>query len=236
MNTKEILEALKKAGHESTKNTHMKHGAREPFYGVKIADMKNIQKKVKENHQQIASELYASGVGDAMYLAGLMADGSKMTAKELDSWVKSAYWPMISEYTVPWVTTENKDAWKIALKWIESETEHIASSGWATLSGIVATRPDAELDMGALKNLLGRVESEIVKAPNRVRYCMNGFVIAVGSFVKALNKEALATGKKIGEVEVDMGGTSCKVPFAPAYIKKVMDKGYLGKKKKTVKC
>ena len=80
------------------------------------------------------------------------------------------------------------------------------------------------------------MEKQIAKAPNRVRYCMNSFVIAVGSFVKELNKEAIETGKKIGSVEVDMGGTSCKVPFAPDYIKKVVDKGYLGRKKKTAKC
>ncbi len=101
---------------------------------------------------------------------------------------------------------------------------------------MIATWPDEKLDIAGLKKLLDRVENEIVNAPNRVRYCMNSFVIAVGSFVKELNKEAIATGKNIGSVEVDMGGTSCKVPFAPDYIKKVMDKGYLGRKKKTAKC
>jgi hypothetical protein len=29
------------------------------------------------------------------------------------------------------------------------------------------------------------------------------------------------TGKNIGSVEVDMGGTYCNLPFAPGYIKKV---------------
>jgi hypothetical protein len=80
------------------------------------------------------------------------------------------------------------------------------------------------------------VENEIEKASNRVRYCMNAFVIAVGSYVAQLNKEAIAIGKKIGSIEVNMHGTNCKVPFAPDYIKKVMEKGNLGKKRKTAKC
>jgi hypothetical protein len=101
---------------------------------------------------------------------------------------------------------------------------------------MVATWPDEKLDIQGLHKLLARVQREIKDAPNRVRYCMNSFVIAAGSFVKDLNKEAIAVGKAIGEVEVDMEGTSCKVPFAPAYIKKVMDKGYLGRKKKTARC
>lgn len=236
MTSKQVLEEIKKAGSESIKKIHLKHGAKEPFYGVKVEDLKKIQKKIKENQQQIAMELFASGVGDAQYLAGLMADGSKMNKKELQAWAEATDWPMISEYSVAWVASENEDAFALGLKWIDSKKPHVACSGWNTISSVMATRPDEELDIPALKKLISRVEKEIQTAPNRVRYCMNGFVIAAGSFVKELTPMANATGKKIGNVEVDMNGTHCKVPFAPDYIKKVIDKGYHGKKKKTVKC
>jgi 3-methyladenine DNA glycosylase AlkD len=236
MTSKQVLEELKKAGSESVKKIHLKHGAKEPFYGVKVEDLKKIQKKIKDNQQQIALELFASGIGDAQYLAGLMADGSKMNKKELQSWAESAEWQMISEYSVAWVACENEGAFDIALKWIDNKKQNVAASGWATLSCIVATWPDEKLDSPGLKKLLTRIEKEIESAPNRVRYCMNGFVIAVGSHVKELTTLATATGKKIGNVEVDMNGTACKVPFAPDYIKKVIDRGNLGKKKKTAKC
>jgi 3-methyladenine DNA glycosylase AlkD len=236
MTTSQVLTELKKAGTPQTKKIWGTHGAKEPYYGVSVADMKKIQKTIKDNKQQIALELFASGIGDAQYLAGLMADGSKMTRKELQSWVEATDWPMISEYSVPWVACENKDAFKIALEWIDSKKPNIATSGWNTLASLVATRPDEELDIPGLKKLLTRIEKEIDKAPNRVKYCMNSFVIAVGSYVKELTALATATGKKIGSVEVDMNGTACKVPFAPEYIKKVADKGYLGKKRKTAKC
>jgi 3-methyladenine DNA glycosylase AlkD len=236
MDTKDILTEMKKAGSDSTKKIFLKHGAKEPLYGVKIEDLKKIQKKIKANQQEIALELFETGIGDAMYLAGLMADGSKMSKKELQAWASQAESPMISEYTVAWVAAENGAAWELALQWIDSPKPNLAASGWCTLSSMLATWPDEKLDIPALKKLLHRVEKEITKAPNRVRYCMNGFVIAAGSFIKDLNKEAIEVGKKIGGVEVDMGGTACKVPYAPGYIKKVVDKGYLGKKKKTAKC
>jgi hypothetical protein len=95
---------------------------------------------------------------------------------------------------------------------------------------------DDKLDITALKKLLARVEKEIHKAPDRVRHCMNSFVIAVGSYVKDLTQPAIDTGKKIGVVTMDMGGTACKIPFAPDYINKVKLKGGIGKKKKTAKC
>jgi 3-methyladenine DNA glycosylase AlkD len=236
MNTKEVLLEIKKAGNEQTKKTLLKHGAKEPFYGVKIEDLKKIQKKIKENQQQVAMELFESGVGDAQYLAGLMAHGSKMNKKELNAWAENASWQMVSEYSVAWVASENENAFEIALKWIDSKKTHVATAGWNTINCIMATWPDEKIDMGVIRKLLKRVEKEISDAPNRVKYCMNSFVIAAGSFIKDLNKEAIEVGKKIGNVEVDMNGTNCKVPFAPDYIKKVMDKGALGKKKKTVKC
>ena len=65
---------------------------------------------------------------------------------------------------------------------------------------------------------------------------MNGFVIAVGAYVKLLTEEALSAAKKIGAVSVDKNGTACKIPDAVEYIVKVKERGTLGKKKKTVKC
>ncbi len=235
MNKAEVLAELEKFGSESTKNIYLKHGAKEPFHGVKVADLKKILKKIK-NDQQLALELYQSGNSDAMYLAGLAADGSKMSRKELDDWADKAYWYMLSEYTVPWVTSENKDAFKIALDWIDSKEERIAAAGWATLSNIVSLKEDADLDLAKLKFLLNRVQKEIHTAQNRVRYTMNGFVISVAAYVRELSDDALELGKQNGKVQVEMGGTACKVPFVPEYLEKIRARGAMFRKKKTVKC
>ncbi len=53
---------------------------------------------------------------------------------------------MLSEYTVPWLAAESQYGWELALEWIDSTEEGIASSGWSTLSNIVSLRPDEELD------------------------------------------------------------------------------------------
>jgi hypothetical protein len=96
--------------------------------------------------------------------------------------------------------------------------------------------PDAKLDLDKLKSLLKRVAAEIHKAPNRVRYTMNGFITAVGAYVTPLTKDAIAASKKIGVVTIDMGDTSCEAPDPIAAIGKIEARGALGKKKKTVKC
>ena len=235
MTKEEILKELAGYGNEGTKKIFLKHGAREPFYGVKVQDLKKIQKKVKKQHQ-LSLELYATGNSDAMYLAGLIADETEISKSELNKWVDEAYWYMISEYTVAWVAAESKYGYELGLEWIDSNKEGIASAGWATLANYAAIKPDIELNIEVFNELLDRVEKNIRQAQNRVRFTMNGFVIAIGSYIIELTKKASSVAKNIGKVNVDMGGTACKVPFATDYIKKVADRGSLGKKRKDARC
>jgi 3-methyladenine DNA glycosylase AlkD len=235
MTAADILKELKPLGSESYKRTMLRHGAQEPIYGVKIEELQMIRKRIKRDYQ-LALDLFDTGVYDAMYLAGLIADDMRMTQKDLNRWVKHAKSPTIAEYTVPWVAAEGKHGWELGLEWVESKQEQIAAAGWATICNVMSLKDDAELDLPALKRLLAHVEKTIHTQPNRVRYAMNGFVIALGCWVKSLTDAALKTAAKIGKVEVDLGDTSCKVPGAVEYIHKVQQRGTIGKKRKTCKC
>ncbi|MFD0766848.1 DNA alkylation repair protein [Mucilaginibacter lutimaris] len=236
MNVNEIMGELQAKGSESIKRTLLKHGVKEPFFGVKIEYLKPIQKKIKKDYQ-LAKDLFATGNADAMYLAGLIADDEKMTKADLQNWVEHATSNNVSEYTVPWVTAGNPHGFELALEWIDSPVTHIAASGWSALSNIVALRPDSELDMQKLQDLLERAEKNVHTSESRVSYHMNNFIISVGAYVAALAHEAMTIANKIGAVTIDMNGTACKVPVATDYIKKVWDKrGGVAPKKKDVKC
>ena len=235
MTAKAILNELKPLGKDSYKRVLLKHGVPEPVFGVKIEELKKFQKRIKVDYQ-LALDLYDTGVYDAMYLAGLIADDSQMTKKDLKKWVKNASCPAIAEYTVPWVTSQGNFGHDLALEWIDSKAELVATAGWATLSCLVALVHDEELDIPELKKLLARVGTTIHEQPNWVRYVMNGFVISVGSHVAELTDLALATAAKVGAVSVNMGDTACKVPDISDYIGKVRARGTIGKKRKTVKC
>jgi 3-methyladenine DNA glycosylase AlkD len=235
MTAKEILEQIKPLGSEGYKRVIFNHGIKEPCFGVKISELKKIQQRIKKDYQ-LALDLYDTGNYDAMYLACLIADDARMTRKDLNRWVAKAYCSAVSAVIVAWVAAGSPHARELALEWIDSSKDLVATAGWATLSSFVAIQPDAELDMTELKGLLKRVEKTIHKAPDVVRKQMNGFVIALGSYVKALTDLAIQTGEKIGPVTADVGDTDCKVPFSPDYIRKVQKRGSIGKKRKSAKC
>ena len=235
MTALDVIEELKTMAKPSIKKVLVNHGAREPFYGVSVEDLKKIQKRVKRDHE-LALALYDTGISDAMYLAGLIVDDAKMTKKDLNHWVKGAYWYMLSEYTVPWVAAGGPHGWAIGLEWIESPIEGTAAAGWATLGGVLKLKKDEELDLAKIRELLDRVATSISHQPNRARYQMNAFVIDVGGYVTSLTSRALEVADTIGVVKVEMGGTDCKVPSARASIEKLHATGKAGKNKKTVKC
>jgi 3-methyladenine DNA glycosylase AlkD len=235
MNLSEILKELEQYGDAQTKKTHMNHGAKEPLFGVKVEHLKKILKKTKKNHE-LSLELYKTGISDAMYLAGLMADEKKITEEDLDEWVKGANWAYLNEYAVPWVASETPFGFKLGLKWMKSADDDIASAGWSTLASYASVTADEQLDIKAYSELLDYVQNTINSEPDRVRYRMNSFVIAIGTYIAELNAKAIEIAKKIGIVKVNMNGTACKVPFAPDYIQKVVDKGLVGKKRKMARC
>ncbi len=235
MTSKEILKELEGYGNEGTKSVLIKHGAKEPFFGVKVQDLKKILKKTKKNHQ-LSLELYATGNSDAMYLAGLMADEKQITEEQLDEWVEQAYWYYLSEYAVAWVAAETPYGFELGLKWIESDKENIASAGWATLAYYSSVNTDENIDIKAYTQLLNTVKNNIHSALNRVRYTMNGFVIAVGTYIQSLTEASKEVAEAIGKVNVDVGGTACKVPLATVYIDKIIAKDKVGKKRKTARC
>jgi 3-methyladenine DNA glycosylase AlkD len=231
----DILKELQSLAEPHIKKILHKHGIPDPLLGVKVEHLKKIQKRIKKDYQ-LALDLYDTGIYDAQYLAGLIADDKKMSVKDLQKWADKATTHALCGFTVAWVAAESNHGWDLATKWIDSKKPTIAGAGWATLTSLVSIVPDDKLDLPALKKLVARVQKEIHDAPNRVRYAMNMFLIALGIYVLPLSDLAIQTAEKIGKVDVDVGDTECKIPYAPDYIEKAKKRGNLGKKRKTAKC
>lgn len=235
MDLETMMNKLKELGSEQIKNILMNHGIKEPLYGTKIGDLKKLVKYVKKN-DILARELYNTGNYDAMYLAGLSINPKSMTKDEVEDWLEKAYCNAISVSIVSNVAAESKFALELARKWIKSDDEIIESCGWSTMSNYISITEDKLIDMDEIRKLLNIIETDIHNNKNRVRYNMNGFLISVGVYIKELNEIALEVSEKIGNVKVNLGTTSCKVPVAKDYIQKAISMDRIGRKRKSCIC
>ena len=130
--------------------------------------MKKIQKRVKMDYHR---DLYDTGIADAMYLAGLIADDAKMTKTDLQKWIEAANLS-VAEYTVPWVASASPHGREMALKWIESRTRPSPrQAGRLTAVWSPSRRTRTSILPRSSRSWSAK---SIHQQPNRVKYVMNG--------------------------------------------------------------
>jgi len=235
MTFEEVMRNLESLATEQTKRVYQAHGVREPHWGVPTTAMRSMAKKIKRN-QSLAEQLYATENYDAMYFAGMIADPKVMTETDFDRWLDAAYFYMLSDYVVAVSLAETQFAQAVADRWIKSGKELCMSAGWACYEWLLGSRPDNEFDPEKIKTMLTIVTDTIHESPNRTRFSMNNFVVAVGVSFLPLHHQALEAAQKIGKVEVYTNKGACSVPIAAQAILKAKDKNRLGFKRKGVRC
>ena len=119
MTAQEIIKEIRPLGSDSYKKILLNHGVKEPCLGVKIGDLKKIQKRIKKDYQ-LALDLYDTGVYDAMYLAGMIADDVRMTKRDLQRWADKAYGAALGT-AVSSVAAGSSVGYELAMEWIESK-------------------------------------------------------------------------------------------------------------------
>jgi len=235
MDLETVMQELEALGKERTKKIYMSNGAQEPLFGTATGQMKPIAKKIKKD-QLLAEQLYATGNYDAMYFAGIIADPDSMTETDFDRWIDGAYFYMLSDFVVAVTLAETDIAQEVADKWIASGDELRMSAGWSCYCWLLGSRPDHEFSAEKLESMLQLVKNTIHDAPDRAKYSMSNFMYTVAISYVPLHDKAVETAKAVGQVEVNKDTKKSKFLQASENIKKAVDKGQLGFKRKYVRC
>lgn len=235
MTVEPILAELALLASERMKKYYLAQGVREPVYGAPTGAMKPIARPLKGN-QAIAEALYATGVFDAMYLAGMICDVDTMTPADFRRWMDQAYCAFIAESVVAVSLAETSFAQALAAEFISSPVEAHAAGGWSCYEWLLGSRKDHEFDVAHITTLLDRAVATIVTAPPRVQYTMIRFVVAVGVSYQPAHEAALATASRINAIVNPTNDP--KSPYANPYdaIMREVDKGRLGFKRRHVRC
>lgn len=218
MSCDDVMHELERLGTAQNRKVYARHGVGEAMFGVSFADLDKLQRKIKQHHA-LALELWATGNHDARILATKVADPQAMKRKDLESWAKDLDCYVIADACSN-VGAASPHGRELADKWIASKNEWIGQAGWNIVSRLATTEENGPEDEYFL-SLLTTIEKRIHSCQNRVRYAMNGAMIAIGGRNQRLRKAALAAAGKVGRVEVDHGETGCKTPDAAAYIERI---------------
>lgn len=216
MTLDETMAELEALGTPQNRKVYPRHGAAEPMFGVSYANLGNLKKKIKVDHE-LAVQLWETGNHDARVLATMIADPQQATPPMLESWARVPNNYVLTD-AVSGLVGKTSHAGDLMRTWIDVDAEFVEAAGWNLLGG--SAMYGNELSDDVFLSYIDRIERDIHGAKNRVRYSMNNALIAIGTRSDALEQETVAAAKRIGLVEVDHGETGCKTPNAVTYIPK----------------
>jgi 3-methyladenine DNA glycosylase AlkD len=213
MTVKEALKQLKALGSEKVRAQNAKGGAGSNQFGVSLGDIRTLAKKIKTDHA-LAQSLWETGNVDAQFLAALLIQPKKLSAKEMDRMVRSIAFVRVADWLISYVVRQHPDKEALRQGWMEADDRWAARAGWDLTAERVGKSPDG-LDVPAL---LDRIESEMASAHPEVQWTMNNTLATIGIHFPKHRKRAIAIGEKIGLYRDWPVSKGCTPPFVPIWV------------------
>ncbi|MBA4853380.1 DNA alkylation repair protein [Emticicia sp. BO119] len=217
MTLSETLEKLKSLGCEEMRKQNIKRGARTNQFGVKLGDIRPIAKKIKINNQ-LALELWDTGIIDARLLATLIINPKKLTNEIINEMVKSEKFVQVADWLYSYVIKIYPDNETLRKEWMDSKEVMCARAGWSLTSGCVIRNPDV-LDIPAL---LDRIEKEMKEAAPEVQWTMNFTLGNIGINFSQYRQRAIDIGEKLGVYKDYPVSKGCTSPFVPIWVNEMV--------------
>ena len=156
MTLKETLKQLKALGNAKVRAQNAKSGAGDNQFGVSLGDIRVLAKKIRTDHP-LALSLWDAGNIDAQFLATLLIEPKKLSAKEMNRMVRSIAFVRVADWLIAYVVRQHPDKETLRQEWMADDDRWAARAGWDLTAERVAKSPDG-LDLPAL---LDRIESEM---------------------------------------------------------------------------
>ena len=213
MTINETLKQLKALGTAKVRAQNAKAGAGENQYGVSLGDIRTLAKKIRTNHE-LALSLWETGNADAQFLAALLIQPRKLSAREMDQMVRSVAFSRVADWLNSYVVRQHPDKEALRQDWMAADDRWAARAGWDLTAERVWKNPDG-LDVPAL---LDRIEAGMASARPEVQWTMNNTLAGIGIHLPKHRKRAIAIGEKLGIYRDYPVSKGCTSPFAPIWI------------------
>lgn len=232
MTYEDVMMQLESFGTPQNRKIYARHGCDIKQFGVSVLNLKKIAKNIKSN-KDVGLRLFWSNNADAMYLSQWVVDVHQLSIEDFETQILASNYYLLIENAIPNIIVQDFHYSQECLnRWLHHPEPRFRQAAYSLFSLLLAKYDDDVLGLSVVKQELVHIQKMIHDEENRVKYAMNSFVISVGTYVKSLLPLTKVVANDIGIVHVEMGETSCKVPYATTYIEKVESMQLVGKKRK----
>src|ERR1700676_2292054 len=170
----------------------------EKVFGVSKPKLDALARKIGKNHS-LGLALWSTGIQDAKILAGLISEPGKVTASQMELWVRDFDNWDSCDGTCCHLFVFAESAWPKVFAWTKRQDEFQKRGGFA-LAAYLAYRDKSAGDTKYL-SFLKVIEREAEDERNFVRKAVNWALRNIGKRNPRLNRAAIATARRIQKKE-----------------------------------
>jgi 3-methyladenine DNA glycosylase AlkD len=191
----QVVGELRRLGTKRNVEGMARYGIRaKKVFGVSKPKLDALAKKLGKNHA-LGLELWSTGIQDAKILAGLICEPGKVTAEQMELWVRDFDNWDSCDGTCCHLFVLAEPAWEKAFAWTRRKDEFQKRGGFA-LGAYLAYRDKAAADAEYL-SFLKVIEREAEDERNFVKKAVNWGLRNIGKRNVRLNRAAIATARRL---------------------------------------
>jgi len=163
-------------------------------YGISAPVLHGLARQIGKDHQ-LARELWTTGIHEARILATLIGEAERVTASEMDRWVRDFNSWDVVDAACCYLFAHAKPAWSKAIAWSRRREEFLKRASFslvAYLSYKDKAAPDARF-----MRFLRVIEREAHDERKFVKKAVNWALRNIGKRNMRLNREAIRVAERI---------------------------------------
>jgi len=166
--------------------------------GICTPDLMALAGEIKKDHG-LALELWDSGIHEARILAAMIDEPSKVTKRQMESWVKDFdSWDVCDQVCMR-LFDRTPFSYEKAIEWSGREEEFVKRAGFALIATLSVH--DKKTADNEFEKFLPIIARESVDERNYVRKAVNWALRQIGKRSKKLNAKAIKTAERIGKID-----------------------------------
>ncbi|HYL09299.1 MAG TPA: DNA alkylation repair protein [Candidatus Acidoferrales bacterium] len=168
---------------------HVEHA-----HGISAPQLHRLARKIRKDNQ-LADQLWATGIHEAKCLAALIGEPAKVTESQMERWARTFdSWDVV-DAACCYLFVFAAPAWKKAIEWSRRKEEFVKRAAFS-LMAYLAYKDNATSNARFLR-LLAIVEREAQDERHFVKKAANWALRNIGKRNRALNRAAIRTARRI---------------------------------------
>jgi len=163
-------------------------------HGISAPVLHALARRIGKNHA-LAQELWGSGIHEARILATLIGESEKVTAAEMDRWVRDFdAWDVV-DAACCYLYAQAKPAWKKATEWSSRREEFVKRASFSLIAYL--SYKDKKASDARFVRFLQVIEREAHDERNFVKKAVNWALRNIGKRNVRLNRAAIRAAERI---------------------------------------